>query len=495
MATSYGRGTYGQHGSAVEQILAEMADKARSREEQQRQEDLMRQKMDQESSMAQKEIQSRIYAELIRNSSDPRAWQIAKSQGLALPDYQPLPTEKVRDAYANQSLDYLSKPDQWSPGFGALSAFQVGTGAAMPQVGGTAAINQDIYTRPNMPRQMVDVADISTGRKMSATDAAAAQQNASRTAALNTASYASARAANARAAGTPAAPSATSPVGSAAPVTADPNLPTGAEYLKTLDPLTAGLIKKIADYEIDISKAASMRGGGKGVDSERMRLLKVVSQYDPTFDMSQYGSRSKLRQDFTSGKAATNRKSLNTVVDHLAKLSAAGKALNNVGATPINALTNAVMKRTGDKRITEFNMAAKAVESELAAVFKGTGATDQEIKAWREEINPDMSPQQLDAMIKMAAELMGGRLSALSSQWETGMGKPRDFDILSAKSKKTLKSLGIDPDSLDAGITAGGVAAGQQYGRGQRLSKQQVNKKTGATRTVYSDDGGATWHP
>lgn len=217
----------------------------------------------------------------------------------------------------------------------------------------------------------------------------------------------------------------------------------GQALLDSLDPATAALVKKIANYEADISKVTSLKGG------EREKIASLVSQYDPTFDMTQYGARASLRKDFNTGKSAQNIRSLNTAIGHLDTLSSAAKDLDNRALPLWNSIGNLGLNAVGDPRVTKFNTAANAVESELAAVFKGTGASDQEIKTWRNAINSSQSPDQLKAGIDTAIELLGSRLQALTSQYETGLGKPKDFRFLNDKSVEILQGLGVDVNSID----------------------------------------------
>jgi hypothetical protein len=90
-----------------------------------------------------------------------------------------------------------------------------------------------------------------------------------------------------------------------------------------------------------------------------------------------------------------------------------------------------------------------AVSSELAAVFKGTGASDQEIKAWRGRINSSQSPEQLDAAINEGYELMFSRLGALRQKYDQGMGAFGQMQILSPKSRGIL-SKRFGPDYISA---------------------------------------------
>lgn len=270
----------------------------------------------------------------------------------------------------------------------------------------------------------------------------------------------------------------------------------GDDFLKSLPQSEARLVKSIADYTVDPTKVASLRNP-KDAGSERNRLIKEVLQYDPTYDMTQFPSKNKLRTDFNSGAGAKNIRSINTALKHLDSLAEAGGELSNVGGLPlvttgVNFLKNMAGQLSGNPAKVKFDAAATAVDNELAAVFKGTGATDQEINQWRGSLNSSMSPEQLAAAIKERLELLGGRLSTLKAQYEQGMGKPADFKILSDPSRKVLAKFGVDADAFESGTVSGGPAAGSSS---KRMSKEQVNTKTGERRTVFSDDGGATWHP
>jgi hypothetical protein len=211
----------------------------------------------------------------------------------------------------------------------------------------------------------------------------------------------------------------------------------GDDYIKTLPPDVGNLVKGVIDYRVDPQKAVSAWGGG------RQKFMQTVLQADPTYDQTQYPARAKLRTDFTSGKGAQNIRSLNTAVSHLQTLSQAVDSLNNTRLPFLNAPVNFLEKNVaGDPRVTNFNNAANAVENEMATVFKGTAGTDQEIKAWRQNLTNSSSPAQLKGGINTLLDLMAGRLGALNDQWTKGMGKPRDFGILSPRSRQILQQLG-----------------------------------------------------
>lgn len=203
------------------------------------------------------------------------------------------------------------------------------------------------------------------------------------------------------------------------------------------------IARKVADYTMPLPSGFALRS------PYWQDVMKRATEINPEFDGTKYQSRQRIRNDFASGKAALNIRALNTAVDHLDALKTAGMSLENGDTRGINAFVNFVRNQTGDARITDFKNAATAVESELAAVFKGMGATDQEIKQWRENLSANMSPAQINGAIKTAVKLMAGRAGALGEQWRQTMGKTREEAILSPEAQGKLRAMGIDPAEAD----------------------------------------------
>ncbi|HUU89720.1 MAG TPA: hypothetical protein VM238_00765, partial [Phycisphaerae bacterium] len=48
-------------------------------------------------------------------------------------------------------------------------------------------------------------------------------------------------------------------------------------------------------------------------------------------------------------------------------------------------------------------------------------------------------------------ELLAGRIGETNSQYERGMGKPKDFHFLSDKSRRILSGMGVEVDVIDPG--------------------------------------------
>lgn len=221
------------------------------------------------------------------------------------------------------------------------------------------------------------------------------------------------------------------------------------QFLKTLDPNTAAVIKGIVNYDIPLDKVSSMRG------NQRQQMAALARRYDPTFDMQQYGARKKTRDSFTSGPYSQVKGSANLVIQHLDALVENSKQLGTTSYPLLNSGINLWNTETGQTAIKKFNADADAVASELAKVFKGTGvSSEEEVKQWRANISPNDSPEQIRASAQeVITKLLASRLDTLNNIYKAGVGAPKDFTILTPHSKQVLAKLGIDADAVEQGTS------------------------------------------
>lgn len=265
---------------------------------------------------------------------------------------------------------------------------------------------------------------------------------------------------------------------------------TGEAALEGLTPDEANMVRQIANYELPATILSRLPG------TQKMRILARVDQFEPTFAANEYPARQALKTSVKSGVIGQGIQAANTAVSHLNTLLEKSKALNNSSLTPWNAVTNKASQLAGSPAVTDFNNAANAVVSELAKVFRGAGSvSQQELQHWRENLSPNMSPEQIKGAVGTALELMGGRLSAIDDTWTKGMGKPRDFQILTPKARAILRKNGYDPDNLDAhGVPQEeGTAAPQADATGKPANTEiithngkryEVNHDTKAVREI-----------
>lgn len=230
-----------------------------------------------------------------------------------------------------------------------------------------------------------------------------------------------------------------------------------AAFLATLPKSDQATIKSIANYEVDPTKDLSLRG------NRREAVLSLVRQYDPTYDMTQYGARAAMRKSVTSGNYSQAINSSNLVIQHIDTLKKAYDGLRNTDYPTYNALTNPAAVLTGNTEIQtamgKFQVSADAVASELAKVFKGTGASsEEEVKAWRASLSPNMPPSQFKASVDtLVSNLLKSRLDTIRSQFQSAMGKPATFTMLTPHSRQVLQQLNIDPTEIDSATDAVGA--------------------------------------
>ena len=223
------------------------------------------------------------------------------------------------------------------------------------------------------------------------------------------------------------------------------NIPDSVAQTKFLqaipDTNLQALIKGIADYTINPSSVPTRNYKGVG-GMTQSQVLSMVSQYDPTFSQSQYASRQALRTNFTSGKYSQNINSLNTAVGHISDILSNIKSVgnNNGILAPLNAGKNAIASFFGSGAPGKASLNINAATSELATTFKGSGATDDEIKALG-SIDANSSPDQVNNYIETATQLLASRLQALTDTYTAGMGKAPATPFLSPTSQAALQKL------------------------------------------------------
>jgi hypothetical protein len=92
--------------------------------------------------------------------------------------------------------------------------------------------------------------------------------------------------------------------------------------------------------------------------------------------------------------------------------------------------------------VKNFTLARDAVANELMRVFRGAGGSLQEIEEWKNNISSSDSPEQLQAEIRKAVELLNSRLEALGSKYNTGMSQSKDpITLLSPHAAEVYASL------------------------------------------------------
>lgn len=215
--------------------------------------------------------------------------------------------------------------------------------------------------------------------------------------------------------------------------------PSPEDTFKRLSQEDQATIKGLQDYTIS-PDSISNRG------NKRIQYVSLAKSLDPTYDQTQFQARSKLRQDYTSGKTSQNVKSFNTAIQHLSELN---QAIQNVPSSRFGPLEAA--QRYGfqkfqsgspqDLAMKNEDTALTAVSGELANVFKQSGGTDPEISKWFNAYDPNSSRETKRAFIQEGIKLLQGRIGALSSDYERGMGRAPEKALVYPETQKAIDQM------------------------------------------------------
>jgi hypothetical protein len=214
---------------------------------------------------------------------------------------------------------------------------------------------------------------------------------------------------------------------------------TGDQYLNTLPKNVQPLIKKYANGELAITPQMTRTPAGAS-------LLQAVTQYDPTFDATNYQKRQQTATAFSKGPQGNAIRAANQTLYHMGNLYQRAEDLNNFDILPglLNAPINYVQERGfGDTRQGRYRASQQAVASELRKVFAGQGGGSlQELREWEKAFNPNAGEQQQKEYIQNGVDLLRGALQSLESQYQSGMGLNKNMgDLLTPEAREVYAKL------------------------------------------------------
>lgn len=213
---------------------------------------------------------------------------------------------------------------------------------------------------------------------------------------------------------------------------------TGDQFLNTLPTHVQPLIKKYANGELALTPQMTRTPAGAS-------LLQAVTQYDPTFDATNFQKRQQTANAFAKGPQGNAVRGANQALYHMGRLYQNIEDLDNFSgiATPLNAPVNYIEKTFGDPRQGQFKQTVHAVGSELRRVFAGAGGGSlQELKDWENSFPVNASKEQQKAYLMNGVELLRGGLDALNQQYQQGMGLNKNVkDLLAPSSRFVYEKL------------------------------------------------------
>ena len=220
---------------------------------------------------------------------------------------------------------------------------------------------------------------------------------------------------------------------------------TGEDFLKTLPSEMGKQVKALSEGRLQFPGSFALRS------PYWQAMISAVSQYDPSFDAANYGSRFATRKAFTSGTEAKSLNALNTVMGHMNDILEAGKELNNTGFPLFNVAKNYVQSQFNPQvkgKLNAFNIARQAVASEMERAYRGVGGSQHDIEEWKKSLDNADSYASMEEAVRRGVMLLKSKIDALGEQYSQGMGTTKQgLELLTPKSRSiALKILGEKPE-------------------------------------------------
>ena len=213
--------------------------------------------------------------------------------------------------------------------------------------------------------------------------------------------------------------------------------------------------------------------------------LQLARQMDPDFNASTHKQREQTTKAFTTGKPADTINALNTGMGHLGELSDLAEKLNNSSIKGYNTVANWVQKNTGDPIVTSFQTTKKAVADEVTRVWRGTGGSEKDVQEALSNLSEDLAPAQLRANIYQLTKLMASKQKALEDQYQKGMGRFGDLQVLNDEARAALGKI----QERVGGKGTDATGPSQSY-KGKSLPTAVFNQLSEADKKKFTAGGG-----
>lgn len=242
------------------------------------------------------------------------------------------------------------------------------------------------------------------------------------------------------------------------------------------------LAKSIAAYQTPMP---SPRSSSPAAMAEVNSILKQVRAINPSYDAKNYV---QAQHFLNNSQAPLN--ALNTAIEHLDQFADVAAAMGNGSFRPGNAIFNWFKTTFGDSAPTNFDGMKNIMAGELAATFKKSGATDQEIANVQTSINRSASPQQLqDYITKIALPAIVSKAKTYDEQYHQMVGKSDPYTPYTPSALDAMERRGINPANPRVGDTSGEKRTAK-LPNGQTVYDGQQVKQGGKVYTLHVDANG-----
>jgi hypothetical protein len=202
----------------------------------------------------------------------------------------------------------------------------------------------------------------------------------------------------------------------------------------------------------DVLLADLMASRGMEGSKARQKILQQAQSVDPDFSENTNKIRYEFRKkwDSTESSVGKNKLSINTALGHLADVKKMTQNLTPDDIQELNKLSNWWSAESGNTEIVNLQFGLEQLATEIAAVWKGTGAapSESEIENQKRLLGLQFSEQQFEGILNTASEFLSSKITAARYSYKSTMGKEYAQTIIDPEKKQALIDAGIDPDSI-----------------------------------------------
>lgn len=201
---------------------------------------------------------------------------------------------------------------------------------------------------------------------------------------------------------------------------AAPTLPAGGDFEQRFAQGTADLRPEdAANIRALLEYRANIPSGNVLSRPEWSTIVGRARMIDPTFDVTQFDARKKLRESLTTGEAGQRLRSLNALGGHVQQLDTEREALGNsnfgMGENPaVNWLSKNLFGNAG--KYNAFDTTHGAVISEAGKFLAGGTATNESRNAIDSGIDSNSQDSAIQGHIAALAGLTKEQYEAILSQ-------------------------------------------------------------------------------
>ncbi len=229
-----------------------------------------------------------------------------------------------------------------------------------------------------------------------------------------------------------------------------------------------------------IKNISSLRG------DQRMKLFNKIKELDPTFNAGNIDRQIKFLDSYEDpkGRAATNRGSMNNILQHAADLNDVNDDYKRTDFRFVN-IPIAALSRQGGTAWQKFETPLAVLKDEIGLYFAGGYApSGEQLKMWNRIVNDTATPAQVVQFSKDLAHAGLRRADTHNEQFKTVMGYD-DPNLITPQAVEAAKKLGMSDEV-------------SKYGSGGRLGtkpsaplRRPIPGIPGGE--AESTDGGKTW--